>query len=74
MEKLYDILRKRTAIEASMLATSKSIDDAFTVAEKAFSYVLECRRQGLKRHQSVRASKVLFVCASVDPGEQKVAA
>jgi len=52
MERLYDILRKRNAIEASMLATSKSIDDAFTFAEKALSYALKRRRQGLARHQS----------------------
>ena len=67
MERLYDILRKRTAVEASMLATSKDIDDAFTFAEKALSYALKRRRQGLTRHQSVRVSKIMFVCASVDP-------
>ena len=64
MEKLYDILRKRTAIEASMLATSKKVDDAFTLAEKAFSYALGRRLQGLKRHQSVRGSKVVCSCFS----------
>ena len=67
MERLYEILRKRTAIEASMLATSKNTDDAFTIAEKAFTYAVKRRRQGLTRHQSVRASKNMIVCASVDP-------
>ena len=67
MEKLYDILRRRTAIEASMLATSKKVDDAFTLAEKAFACALGSRLQSLKGCQSVRGSKVTYARASVDP-------
>ena len=67
MEKLCDILRRRTAIEASMVATSKKVDDAFTLAEKAFACALGRRLQSLKGHQSVRGSKVMCTRASVDP-------
>ncbi|KAK0516371.1 hypothetical protein JMJ35_000974 [Cladonia borealis] len=52
MERLIDILRKRAAIEASMFATLRNTDDAFTFAEKALSHALKKRRQGLTRHQS----------------------
>ena len=67
MGKLHDIIRRRTAIEASMLATSKKVDDTFTLAEKAFSCALGGRLQSLKAHQSVRGSKVMCVRTSVDP-------
>ena len=66
MERLYDILRKRTAIESKMLAASKNVDDAYIFAEKMLSYALKRRQQGLTRHQNVRASKVMFVWASID--------
>lgn len=71
MEKLYDIIRRRTAIEASILATSKKVDDAFTLAEKAFSCALERRLQSAKGHQYVRGSKVMCVRASVDPTNRR---
>ena len=67
MEKLCDILRRRTAIEASMVATSRKVDDAFTLAEKAFACALGRRLHSLKGHQSVRGSKVMYTRASVDP-------
>lgn len=72
MEKLRDIIRRRTAIEASMLATSKKVDDAFTLTEKAFSCALGRRLQSLKGHQSVRGCKVMRVRTSVDPMNRRL--
>lgn len=43
MERLYDILCRKSEIEGRMIASAKRVDDAYDMAEKALVAALERR-------------------------------
>lgn len=48
MERLYDILRRKSEIETRMIASAKRIDEAYEMAEKALGSALEHRLHDLR--------------------------
>lgn len=54
MEKLCDLIQRRTAIEAKMLATSKKIEDAFMLADQALEFAIARRLQTIEEHKRVK--------------------
>ena len=54
MERLYDILRRKSEIEARMIASAKRIDEAYEMAEKALGSALEHRLHDLREPQKVK--------------------
>ena len=53
IERLYGLLKRRSDIEARMLASSKRIDEAYEMAEKALAHALGRRLQALTEHEKV---------------------
>jgi len=54
LERLQELFRRRTAIEARMLASTRNIENAMIWAEKALDSSLKRRLQGLGGHANVR--------------------
>lgn len=55
IRRLAELINKRSAIEASLLASSKRLDDAFIMANNMLHTALEHRLHGLDRqHRQVR--------------------
>lgn len=65
LERLQELLERRTAIEARMLASTRKIEHAILWADKAFDSALKRRLQGLEKHHDVRDLDVNLSCHSL---------
>ena len=47
LQRIKALLQRKTAIEANILASSKRIENAYTIANRAFQYALSNRLQNM---------------------------
>ena len=60
MKRLYDLVHRRSIIEAKMFASSQNIENAFIYADKALEFAFERRLQSIGKHQKVGPKEPLF--------------
>ena len=58
LDRLDDLIRRRSSIEAKMLASSQNIENAFIYADKALAFAFGRRLQSVGKHQKVGLKNV----------------
>ena len=66
MNKLNDLIQRRSTTEAKLFASSQNIESAFIYADKALAFALGRRLQGVGKHQKVRFQILIAIPVKAD--------
>ena len=66
MNKLNDLIQRRSIIEAKLFASSQNIENAFIYADKALAFAFGRRLQSIGKHQKVRFQILIAIPVEAD--------